>query len=256
MGSWKKFRKRVEKQFVRTFDHVQSIEADFRESMGMDKVGGRDLQEWMKRNGPLTTGLFDVIGVGAFGGTIAWDMIHPPKNLQPWNGGEYMQYRNGFIIEVGHSVPVSSLIVDPNNSYGGFGPETFFVGHLPDCEFDELTMTMTGGDYLDESKVELGRYVGANLYQVVDPSGDNTEILSVSGTEEQFDPDEPGRIYRQSLRLPWRSRLRVSETYGGPTESRIPTLVSMYAHGIDGSTPGVNDWEIQVTSRFIAEPIR
>lgn len=251
---WNDFWDRVEDNFTRVFDQVQAQQDRIMDQANMDSVFGSDAIAWLRQNGPLTAMFFDHMGLGLGVGHLIWDELEPPENLITWNGERYQQYRDGFVIEFGFDAKVTDIIIDPAEEVGTLGPHTYFVGHLPDCEFDELTMTMTGGEYLDE---ETPAFIGANVYQVKEPEDEEQSgIVTVSGYEEAFREDEPSRIYRSSLRLPWRSSLRVSETYGGPTLSRQPTFIQVYAYGVDLSTPTVNDWEVQTTVRFIANTLR
>ena len=262
MGSLKKSWNRARRNFQRVHDDVMSFQdkspfGEMRRRLGMDKWLGDAGKKWLDKSGPFTIAFADISGGGQFGKDVAWDYLNPPPTIQDWNGGEYIQVRSGFAIEFGYDVPALALLVDPNTTGAGqTGPQNFFIGHLPDCEFDELTMTMRGGNFIDEADRLPNQFIGANVYQTVDPAGDNAQILTISGYEEAWDPEEPGRIYRQSLRLPWGAYERFSETYGGPTLSRVPTFVQLYAVGVSASTPDINDWYVQVTVRFIANILR
>jgi len=254
-GSWNKFWDRVEKNFDRVVDQVQAEQDRWIDDLNMDKVFGSDVIDWMRKNGPLTAAFWDTTGMGLGIGHASWDRWEPPENLQTWNGQRYAQHREGFVADFSYEAAVTDLLIDPNDQAGSMGAHTYFVGHLPDAEFDELTMTMHGGDF-DESE-ESSAFVGANVYQLIDPDGkDRSGIRTVSGYEEKYSEDDPERIYRSSLRLPWKSSTRVSETYGGPTLPRVPTFIQLYAAGVDASTPTVDDWNVQVTARFICNTVR
>lgn len=179
-----------------------------------------------------------------------------PSQKLPWEGGSYYPNRVGYAIEYGYDAKLTDLLGSPVTD-ADTRAKTYFVGHLPDCSFDELSITNTGGDYVeDEDSIDLNQFVGAYVYQVNQGQLDGLpSVIAVSGIETGVDAQEPSKIYRQALRLPWKSRRRVSETYGGPVYPRLPTFVRLFVGtGIDGMTPNVADWAMQITIRFIVQP--
>lgn len=173
----------------------------------------------------------------------------------PWEGGVYYPNRVGYAIEYGYDAGLSDLLGSPVTG-ADTRAKTYFVGHLPDCSFDELSITNTGGDYRDdEDKIDLNQFVGAYVYQINHGQIDGLpSVIAVSGIETGVDAQEPSKIYRLALKLPWKSRRRASETYGGPVYSQLPTFVRLFVGpGIDGLTPTVADWAMQITVRFIVQ---
>lgn len=173
----------------------------------------------------------------------------------PWEGGYYFADRNGFPMSFGYEVDLDQLFGAPNITTGQGGPATFFIGHMPDCEFDEVTLTCYGGDFAGPLGDPNPYYIGALVYQYRPTTEEKLQFVAVSGYELEYVVDDPVRIRREALKLRWRSNQRVSETYGGPMLAGYPTFVVIFADSNDGTftaiTPGVADWKVQCTVRFI-----
>lgn len=184
--------------------------------------------------------------------------------------GELVDYRGeafdpvlaGHVIERSYEVPLRDLVStlpSPDTDSSG-GPTSFFVGHLPDCVFDELTLSQDGpdfesyGPYDYDGEGEIGVYA----FQLRRVAGlDSGKVpVPLSGIETQVSTRNPDIILRSTLKQPWKHPLRFSETYGGPVEPLAPTFVGVYVKGLSAATAGIDDWYANITIRFLSQPVQ
>lgn len=250
MGSFRKTWRKVRKEYQRAADRVAQFDEGILEEMGIADLGGSSWQDFRRRNfAPTQLAFFDFTTIGPVGGNVGWDYIHPPEILVKWEGEYQQTQRQGFVIDFGYEVALSDLFVAPNIANETIGEHTFFIGHLPECVFDEVTLTNTGGNYSDDPP--RGSFIGAHVYQVRTNDKGDAKFTSVSGYELAYNQDNPDLIFRESVKLPWKSRERLSVDYGGPVERGIPTMLILYAAGIDPADPDVANWKVQATVRFV-----
>lgn len=218
---------------------------------GIDDIN-RGVNEWLDEQAfPIAEDIAQFYDPASEFARIARDGL-------PWTGDEYVYSRRGYVIDFGFDVKLSNMTGPPVTS-GVEGTEmpVGFIGHLPECVFDELTLTMTGGEYLEEGDLDFGNYVGALVGQNITEDGDTIQTM-ISGRELRWDPEgDPRVIERESLKLPYGSRRRVSQTYGGPIEPGQPTFIRVWAKEADLGRPPFDDsWFVQATARFILSPIQ
>ena len=182
-------------------------------------------------------------------------------DVVPYQGETFDPVLTGYVIERSYEVALEDIVQNPDpvaDSAGG--PTSFFVGHLPDCVFDELTISQDGpdfesyGPYDVKSDANIAVY-GFQLRRVAGPDRGKVAV-PFSGPETEISTATPEIIFRSALKQPWKHPLRFSETYGGPVEALAPTFVGVYAQGISPTAAGIEDWYANITIRFLVQPLQ
>lgn len=260
---WSYFEDELKDGYRNMMEHVLKEQMRWAKKLGIDDWGGEAFQKWLHMHGPYVVFAADATGLGLGLVHNLWDQIFKQRTFVPFDpaaAGTFYAERAGYLIERSYEVAVVDIIGNPNpDEDRGGGATSFFVGHLPDCVFDELTVSQDGPDF--ES---YGTYDGEDVGQIgvysfqikrVNGIDDGPVFVPLTGYETEVDADAPELILRESLKQPWKHPQRFSETYGGPVTPLAPTFVGVYAQGLSPTTPGINDWYVNITIRFIARPV-
>lgn len=225
--------------------------------IGLDKYADKSWYEALVKHGPLVAPMADLMGLGLGLVHLLWDDIFLTRNFAPYMGPDFIAERSGYLIEMSYEVAIADVLGNPNpETDKGGGKRSFFVGHLPDCVFDELSISQNGPDFENYGTYEgedAGQ-VGVYAFQVRDIEGiDGGPVyVPLSGSETLIDVDAPELILRDTLKQPWKHPQRFSETYGGPVYPLVPTFIGVYAIDIPAGAPGIDDWYANITIRFLA----
>lgn len=240
-------------------EHVLKEQMRWARKLGIDEWGNEDFQKWLHMHGPFVVFAADATGLGLGVVHNIWDKIFKERTFVPFGDvGGFNPEKVGYLIERSYEISLADILgnPDPEKNAGG-GATSFFVGHLPECVFDELTISQNGPAFESYGTYEGAEFgeVGVYAFQIRRVAGidDGPVFVPISGTETSVDAEAPELILRETLKQPWKHPDRFSETYGGPVTALDPTFVGVYARGLTG-TPGLDEWYANITIRFLARP--
>lgn len=257
---WEELGEDIKTDFRGTWEHILEEQNRIARRIGLDKYEGESWYDALVRHGPLVAPISDLMGMGLGLVHILWDDIFLTRTFQPYVGPDFIADKRGFLIEMSYEVGIEDILGNPNPEEAkGGGLPSFFVGHLPDCVFDELTISQNGPDFENYGTYdgEDAGQIGVYAFQLRRVSGfDEPVFVPLSGNETEIDVDAPELILRSTLKQPWKHPQRFSETYGGPVMPLAPTFVGVYATDISPSAPGISDWYANITVRFLLKGVQ
>jgi len=257
---WEDLGDEIEEDFRGTWERILREQQRLARQFGIDDWGDENFQKWLHQHGPYVIFAADTMGLGLGLVHAMWDDIFPQRTFFPYTGPVNEEEKVGYLIERSYETGILDILgnPDPNTDKGG-GATSFFVGHLPDCVFDELTISQNGPDFESYGTYdgEDAGQIGVYAFQLRKVAGidDGPVFVPLTGNETLIDVEAPELILRTTLKQPFKHPQRFSETYGGPVTPLAPTFVGVYATGLSPTTPGIADWYANITIRFLARAV-
>lgn len=185
----------------------------------------------------------------------------PPDRWGP--RGKRMPYKGGFYtasVDASGLFPVDlSLTIDLKEIVdsvvpGGSLAQAVFVGHLPDCEFDEMVCRMynASGGYTDPFDYDDTKRAELIAFQITGQGIEKGAIREVSGIESTV-LAKNGAVFRERLRVPFRTQTLWSVTMGGPIEPLAPLFIFVQPDGITSIEAA--GWKLIVTFRVMMQGV-